>query len=160
MIVAGLNPFPPLTKGRLGGVSLNLTVVGVFKIMVIITLVLFLLTPSITLAADPDGPSNPRSLGEGVDILKDRAAGEGGLVDDDSESGLQNALISVITWILSLVAIIALGMLIWGCIKYIISLGNQQENEKARKTILYAIVGIIVVLLAFVVVSFVSNLVV
>jgi hypothetical protein len=46
-------------------------------------------------------------------------------------------------------------MLIIGGIRYVISSGDQNQVTAAKNTILYAIVGIVVAILAFAVVNFV-----
>jgi hypothetical protein len=48
-------------------------------------------------------------------------------------------------------------MLIWGGLQYVISSGDSKRVESAKSTILYAIIGIVVALLAFAIVSFVTG---
>ncbi len=56
---------------------------------------------------------------------------------------------------LSLVGIIAVVFLVWGGIQYITSAGEESKIEHAKKTITYAIIGLLVIGLAVVVVNFV-----
>jgi hypothetical protein len=48
-------------------------------------------------------------------------------------------------------------MLIFGGIRYIVSDGDQNNVTAAKNTILYAIIGIIVALLAYAAVNFVTT---
>lgn len=57
--------------------------------------------------------------------------------------------------ILYIVGIIAVIMLIWGGIRYITSGGDSKKVTDAKNTILYAIIGLVIALLAFAIVNFV-----
>jgi hypothetical protein len=48
-------------------------------------------------------------------------------------------------------------MLIWGGLQYVISAGDSKRVESAKSTILYAIIGIVVAILAYAVVGFVTS---
>lgn len=56
---------------------------------------------------------------------------------------------------LALAGAIAVAFIIYGGIKYMISRGNPDEIKKARDSILYSVIGIVVVMIAFIVVNFV-----
>ena len=71
----------------------------------------------------------------------------------DSE-GIKNVLVSIVVWVLNFLAILAVIFIIIGGIRLIVSQGEEQAKEKAKKTILYVVVGLIVVLLARVIVGF------
>jgi len=64
----------------------------------------------------------------------------------------------VITWILAFVGVLAVLMLIIGGVRYVISAGNPAQTEGAKKTIIYALVGIVIVILAVILVNAVSGL--
>jgi len=53
------------------------------------------------------------------------------------------------------VAVIAAVMLVIGGVRYIISQGDEGQTEKAKNTILYALIGLIVIGLSAVIVNFV-----
>lgn len=55
----------------------------------------------------------------------------------------------LIVWALSFMAIIALIVLLIGGFRYITSLGNESKTESAKKTILYAIIGMFLIGLSF-----------
>lgn len=52
---------------------------------------------------------------------------------------------------------IALIMIVIGGFKYIASLGNAQNVAKAKDTILYAVIGLVVCVIGYSIVSFVVN---
>jgi len=68
-------------------------------------------------------------------------------------------LISVINNIsntlLLLVGVVAMLFLIIGGFQYIVSAGNAETIQKAKTTIMYAVIGIIVTLLSWAVVNFI-----
>jgi hypothetical protein len=72
-----------------------------------------------------------------------------------------DALVNIISWslnILLIVGIIAtLFFLLWGGISWITSGGDRDKLDKARKTIIFAILGLTVVLLSFVIVQTVGS---
>lgn len=58
-----------------------------------------------------------------------------------------NDLVGCITEALKLLVIpIATIMIIWGGIQYLTSMGNEERTRKAKNTLLYAVIGIVVVL--------------
>lgn len=66
-------------------------------------------------------------------------------------------LTSVINWFLTLVGLIAVIMLIIGGFRYLTSGGNQEAVEKAKNTILYAIIGIVIVILSYAIVATITG---
>ncbi len=61
----------------------------------------------------------------------------------------------VANFLILLVGAIAVIMLIIGGLRYVISSGNEKAVEGAKNTILYAIIGIVVAILAYAAVKFV-----
>ena len=61
---------------------------------------------------------------------------------------------TVVDFLLFLVGAISVIMLIVGGIRYILSAGDQQKVTDAKNTILYAIIGIIIAVLAWAIVHF------
>ena len=59
--------------------------------------------------------------------------------------------------ILYIVGVIAVIMIIWGGIRYIISGGDSKKVTDAKNTILYAIIGLIIAVLSYAIVNFVMN---
>lgn len=71
------------------------------------------------------------------------------------EGTLPGLIALVIRAALVLVGITALGFIVYGGFRYIISKGDEGEVENAKKTITYAVIGIIVIGLAYAIVEFV-----
>lgn len=64
---------------------------------------------------------------------------------------------TIITWVLGLAGGVAVLFLILGGLQYITSSGNKDKAETAKQTILYAVIGLIVIALSFVIVAFVTQ---
>ena len=63
----------------------------------------------------------------------------------------------IVQWLLVFGLLLAVAMIIWGGIKYITAGGNEETSESAKKTVTNAIIGIVIVILAFVIVRVISN---
>lgn len=74
------------------------------------------------------------------------------LFGEDGSEGIFKKVVNIMLFVIGAVAVI---MLIYGGVKYVISGGAQDKVAEAKNTILYAIVGIVVAILAFAVVNFV-----
>lgn len=70
---------------------------------------------------------------------------------------IQGTVLAVVNWLLFAVGVIAVVMLIWGGIKYAASSGDSNKVTSAKNTIMYAIIGLAVAVLAFAIVNFVVN---
>jgi hypothetical protein len=68
--------------------------------------------------------------------------------------GVFQTVVNVMLFLIGAVAVI---MLIYGGIRYTVSGGDAKNVTAAKNTILYAIVGIVVAVLAFAIVNFVIN---
>lgn len=68
------------------------------------------------------------------------------------EEGVFRTVTNVLLFIIGAIAVI---MLIIGGIRYVLSGGDQAQVTSAKNTILYAIIGIVVAILAFAAVDFV-----
>lgn len=81
----------------------------------------------------------------------------GGQVDkiEGGDVSLEVSVRNILSVVFTLVGVIAVVMIVVGGIFYIISQGNADKIQKAKGTILYGIVGLIVTLLAFAIVNFV-----
>jgi uncharacterized membrane protein len=95
-----------------------------------------------------DGPFN-----QGI-VDAEKVAEGGGL---STKSDIFPIIASIIQFLLALSAILAMGVIVWGGIMYIMSLGDESKAEKAKTIIKYAIYGVIVVLLSYVIVAFIKN---
>ena len=69
--------------------------------------------------------------------------------------GPTGALTKISNIVLFIVGILSVIMLIWGGIRYVISGGDSKKVTDAKNTILYAIIGLIIAVMAFAIVNFV-----
>lgn len=74
-----------------------------------------------------------------------------------STTDLQQAIVDVVEAVLDFILIIAVVFVIVAGIRLIVSGGDDSQKDKAKNTIIYVIVGIIVVLFARVIVTFVNT---
>lgn len=82
----------------------------------------------------------------------DCARGDDQVANLDGQDGIFRVIVNTALYIIGALSVI---MLIYGGIRYTISGGEQKNVEAAKNTILYAIIGIIVAVLAFAIVNFV-----
>jgi hypothetical protein len=80
-------------------------------------------------------------------------------------SGLSNqTAVQIVTnvayWILGILAAVAILMIIVGGIMYLTSAGNEDRVATAKKIIVYAIVGVVIALVALVIVRLIQSVVV
>ena len=80
-----------------------------------------------------------------------------GLVAEDQ---LRSSVESVVKTILSFLALIAVIVIIIAGIRLVLSQGEDEAKDSAKKTIFYAIIGLIVLLFARAIVGFVTDAVV
>lgn len=69
-------------------------------------------------------------------------------------SGLVLSVISIALWIVGLLAVL---FVIVGGFRYITAHGNEEQAEAAKKTIIHAITGILIVILSFVIIRILAN---
>jgi len=72
-----------------------------------------------------------------------------------SQSGLIPAVLTIVNGLLVISGIVASIYLVMGGVRYIMSQGEEGETEKAKNTILYAIIGLIVIALSAAIVNFI-----
>ncbi len=71
---------------------------------------------------------------------------------------IQTFIQSIIQILVTLAGITATGFLVWGGIGYITSSGNPESLDKSKRTIRYSVVGLVIVLAAFVLSNIVTQL--
>jgi Type IV secretion system pilin len=81
-----------------------------------------------------------------------------GLSTYEGTDGIINAIVDIIVIILDFVLLLAVLFVIIAGIRLIISGGDEGQKDTAKKTIIYVIAGIIIILLARVIVTFVASL--
>ena len=93
-----------------------------------------------------DGAAATGKAQQGVDSVNPGAA-----VD---LNGMIRIILNVVFGVVGIVAVI---MIILGGVNYTTSQGDSQKVQKAKNTIMYGIIGLIIVLLAFAIVNFILN---
>lgn len=121
------------------------------KVLLSFILIFALLAPVATMAQAPQG------LQGGIQQVEDDIAGEGSGLFKGDEGQVNTILVRIINFLLSIIAVVALAVLIWGALMYILSLGNESRAEKAKKIMLYAIVGLILAGLSFAIIKIVQT---
>ncbi len=124
-----------------------------FKLLLLAPVYLMVLglTPTLVLA-DCVAPASPT---EAIQCGANNAAG----VPQGSAPGntLDNTIANVVNLISLVVGVAAVIMIIVGGFRYITSGGNQESIKGAKNTIIYALIGLIIVALAQIIVKFVLN---
>ncbi len=75
-----------------------------------------------------------------------------GLPDPDKENPVWKVLDTFLRWILGIVGLIALIAFAGAGIMYLLSAGNENQIETAKRYMVWSIVGVIVALLGFVII--------
>lgn len=75
--------------------------------------------------------------------------------EEGKETNLFKTIQTIINWVLAVLGIVAVVMVIIGGFTYMTSQGDPGKTKKAKDTILYGIIGLIIALLAFAIVNFV-----
>ncbi len=78
-------------------------------------------------------------------------------IDPAEDDTLMTTVQGIINFALSVLGIVAVIVIIVGGVTYTTSLGDPGKITKAKNTILYGIIGLVVALLAFAVVNFVLD---
>lgn len=68
---------------------------------------------------------------------------------------LPNAIIRVVNWVIGILGLVAVIVMIIGGVQYMTSSGDPGKVKKAKDTILYGIIGLVVVILSAAIVNFV-----
>ena len=88
-----------------------------------------------------------------ADLIK-QGADSTGQQDSRSAGDIAKDVVNIMFFIVGIMAVI---MIIWGGIRYVLSAGNSAALTSAKNTIMYAVIGLIVAILAYTIVNFVIN---
>ncbi|MBR3252697.1 hypothetical protein IKF84_01325 [Candidatus Saccharibacteria bacterium] len=75
--------------------------------------------------------------------------------DGNSTVELSGAITTIINAVIGILGIVAAIFIVVGGVNYMTSAGDASKVEKAKKTILWAVIGLIIASLTFVIVNFV-----
>lgn len=118
------------------------------KILLAFGLIFAFATPIVMISNVLDNQAHA----EGAADLIQKGADSTGQKDSRSAGDLAKDFVNIMLFAVGILAVI---MLIWGGIRYVLSGGDSGAVSSAKKTILYAVVGLIVAILAYAIVNFV-----
>lgn len=79
-------------------------------------------------------------------------------IKEPTETSVSSILGAVIDWVMILVGAITVLFIVWSGIQYVTAGGNKDKAESAKKTLTYAVIGLVVIILAKVIVELVIKL--
>jgi len=79
-------------------------------------------------------------------------------IKDPSVTTVSDIINAILGWVIPLLGGIAVLFIIYAGVQYVTAAGNKERIEGAKQTLTYAIIGLIVIVLAGVIVSLVTNL--
>lgn len=88
------------------------------------------------------------TFGVGIDIKP---------VPTQDRTDLQSAVITIINAVVGALALVCVIVIIIGGVNYMTSSGDAGKVKKAKDTILYGVIGLVVCVLAFAIVNFVIS---
>lgn len=74
--------------------------------------------------------------------------------DSATDENLSGNIVDILNVIIGAIGILAVGIVILGGVQYMTSSGDAGKVKKAKDTILYGIIGLIIVALAYAIVNF------
>lgn len=75
----------------------------------------------------------------------------------NAETDIRMAILSVLQTVLNFMALIAVIFIVIAGIRLVISQGDEGEKDKAKKTIIYVIIGLVIIIFASTIVGFISS---
>ena len=88
-------------------------------------------------------------------------SGNGGIGDIPDIIGtnadIRTVIIDILKAVLNFMALVAVVLIVIAGIRLVISQGEESEKDKAKKTIIYVIIGLVVIVLARAIVEFVAE---
>lgn len=77
--------------------------------------------------------------------------------DQGNANGIRRIVVNLLNIVLNFLALVAVIFIVIAGIRLIVSQGEEEQKNKAKKTIIYVAIGLIVILLAKVLVNFVTS---
>jgi heme/copper-type cytochrome/quinol oxidase subunit 2 len=116
-----------------------------------------LLATSVTFAANNADINNSLCAGTNIQITTDPANNSCAKATDNAGTTANGLVKNIINILSAVVGILAVIMIIYAGFRYVTSGGSDEGVKAAKNTILYAIVGLVIVALAQLIVHFVIN---
>jgi hypothetical protein len=76
---------------------------------------------------------------------------------DAGTNTVKTLILNVTGWVLGFSAAVAILFIIYGGLQYVTAAGNEKRAESAKQTLTFAVIGLIVILLANVIVAIVGS---
>ena len=108
-------------------------------------------------ATSATGTTTGTGTGTGTVTGTGISGGDQQILMFDSGGDLQEKVMNIINVVIGLLGIVAVIVIILGGIQYMTSSGDAGKVKKAKDTILYGVIGLIVCILAFAIVNFVIS---
>lgn len=102
------------------------------------------ITKSLELSSSSIGKVNPGS-----------GSADPGLIPVDPKADLQGNVTNIINGVIAILGFACVVVMIIGGVQYMTSAGDTQKVTKAKNTILYGLIGLVICVLAFAIVNFV-----
>jgi len=83
--------------------------------------------------------------------------GDPGGIGAVGKGTLGGNLTTIINYFLGMLGLVAVGFLIYAGVLMVTAGGAEEQVTKARKIIMYAVIGIVIILLSYTIVTFVSS---
>jgi len=77
----------------------------------------------------------------------------------EAPGGVASVIVNIVMWLMSMVALLSLGFIVWAAIRYVTSAGHEQMITQAKRTLFWAIIGLMIAILAIVIVQVVARVV-
>ena len=106
---------------------------------------------------DGDGHDCDSSLGENSVNCPTECAWAPPPKPGDVPESFDDAVLNATDWILGFVGMIAVLMIIWGGINYLTSAGDEDKARTGKKTLTYALIGLVVAGIAYALVKVVVS---
>jgi hypothetical protein len=110
-----------------------------------------LLLPSVSYADPNDGGGGRLGVGN--------AGGQGitNPLSGGADQTITDVLVKVVNWMLGLVGLLALIAIIIGGGRMIMDFGSEEQVHKGKTTILWAVIGLVVVILSYAIINIVAT---
>ncbi len=89
------------------------------------------------------------------EAIREGASNAGGATGGDAQTSINSTIESVINIMSVVGGILATAFIVIGGVKYVTSNGDSSKAASARTTILYSVIGLVIILLAQIIVQFV-----
>lgn len=124
-----------------------LSPLAIGSILISLFAIMAVMGTSDALAADVD----PSNLSAAIITDADRPD------DVRDETDIRSTVISVVNYLLGFLGLVAVLFIIYAGFTMVTSQGDEEAVTNARKMIIYAIIGIIIIFLSFTIVNFVAS---